>query len=146
MSNPYGYTNYQQYSPVENNSTMSSTSPTFSNLSYVTPPESSSSNYSFHAPRLRYYLSKSFDIEDDMEFCPDIPDAGSGSSPTIKRFNPYTATFFSPGQDHQTSTQNSPPSDSSHPPRIHTPRVKKPLEIVNPHSKVRVGSPGINNK
>ncbi|EGW33764.1 uncharacterized protein SPAPADRAFT_59125 [Spathaspora passalidarum NRRL Y-27907] len=102
------------------------------------------SSYSFHTPRLRYYLSKSFDIEDDLEFCPDIPETFH-TSPTMKKFNPYTATTFSPSQDlPSSSTTPGVPSNTS--PRIHTPRIKKPLEIINPQTKMRIGSPAIQNK
>lgn len=110
------------------------------------------SNYSFHTPRLRYYLSKSFDIEDDLEFCPEIPENYS-SSPSNKKFNPYTASVFSPSQ----IGRSSPPAASAMlygqnqngnatqpfnlSPRVHTPRIKKPLEIINPQTKLRVGSP-----
>ncbi|KAK6198570.1 uncharacterized protein RJT21DRAFT_115527 [Scheffersomyces amazonensis] len=118
-----------------------------------------SSNYSFHTPRLRYYLSKSFDIEDDLEFCPEISESYN-TSPTIKKFNPYTATVFSPSQEiHGSSGQHSsnsstssqqssslPTSAMSTSPRVHTPRIKKPLEIINPQTKMRVGSPAIQNK
>lgn len=111
-----------------------------------------SSNYSFHTPRLRYYLSKSFDIEDDLEFCPDIPDHlthGPNHSPSMKKFNAFTASTFSPTSNSsfsndapinltpvQTSSNANPSS-----PRIHTPRIKKPLEIINPQTKLRVSSP-----
>ncbi|ODV81078.1 uncharacterized protein CANTADRAFT_46568 [Suhomyces tanzawaensis NRRL Y-17324] len=165
MSNQYVYNNYQ-YSPSMGYASLSSmnaganggnnsnnTSPLFNNLNYVSPTSTSSSmmstsngsgssatssastggsNYSFHTPRLRYYLSKSFDIEDDMEFCPDIPEQQYSSSPNSKKFNPYTASVFSPSQE-------APPSTSS--PRVHTPRLKKPLEIIHPQTKLRVGSP-----
>lgn len=110
MSNQYYYS--QQYSPVVLNSTLNG-SPTFTPASSTS---SSSSNYSHHNPRVRYYLSKSFDIEDDLEFCPDIPDSNSQQT---KKFNPYTATTFSPSQEAVS-------------PRVHTPRIKKALEIVNP--------------
>ncbi|KAK6461246.1 hypothetical protein DFJ63DRAFT_315046 [Scheffersomyces coipomensis] len=128
-----------------------------------------SSNYSFHTPRLRYYLSKSFDIEDDLEFCPEISESNYlNTSPTIKKFNPYTATVFSPSQENHNLNQQQqqqqqvhshshtpvfiPTSNSANStgnptsPRIHTPRIRKPLEIVNPQTKLRVGSPAIQNK
>lgn len=173
MSNPYIYNNYQQssYSPPLQNGSLNNTSPTFnyvganngsldsssttsslgSSLSSTTSSMSSSapSNYSFHTPRLRYYLSKSFDIEDDLEFCPDIPEnlpAGlyhANYSPPQKKFNPYTASVFSPTATHGGMAINDHPSSPSTPnsPRVHTPRIKKPLEIVNPQTKLRVGSP-----
>lgn len=145
------------------------TSPT-SNLAYMSPPGSgnsslagslsssatsstsssglgaasslAASNYSFHTPRLRYYLSKLFDVEDDLEFCPDIPDS-LNTSPTIKKFNPYTASVFSPSQELNgtSSVSSNSSSNASSSPRVHTPRIKKPLEIINPQTKMRVGSP-----
>lgn len=172
MSSQYTYTNYQQYSPnLPNSSLLTNTSPT-ANISYLSPPgssnnslsssvssisqpsttnsmlSSSSSNYSFHTPRLRYYLSKSFDMEDDLEFCPDIPDSFH-TSPSLKKFNPYTATTFSPSQD-QTSPKSTHSATvsvgSNTSPRVHTPRIRKPLEIINPQTKMRIDSPAIQNK
>lgn len=153
MSNPYMYNNYQQYSPSMANGAMNNTSPTFHHLQYLTGTNSGSgslssasstassvsSNYSLHNPRMRYYLSKSFDLEDDLEFCPDIPETNSGS-PTIKKFNPYTATVFSP-TSHHAEVPMSPDPAMPQSPRVHTPRIKKPIEIVNPNSRVRIGSP-----
>lgn len=166
MSNQYIYNNYQQYSPNLAHTNMDNTSPTFNNINYISPGGSngtlslstsagsfvsssssyqslqssgnqSGANYSLHTPRLRYYLSKSFDIEDDLEFCPDIPETYN-SSPTIKKFNPYTASVFSPSQENPTG---SPSQAAAQSPRVHTPRIKKPLEIVNPQTKMRVSSP-----
>lgn len=163
MSNQYIYNNYQQYSPSIPNGNINTigTSPTFNSLNYNAPNSvdssassttssmgssltSNSSNYSFHTPRLRYYLSKSFDIEDDMEFCPDIPDM-AGNNPQCKRFNPYTASVFSPVIQESMPPSNhelvSPMENRPQSPRVHTPRIKKPLEIVNPQTKLRLGSP-----
>lgn len=166
MPNQYVYNSYQQlYSPSIPNGSLNvvGASPTFTNMNYNAPnsAESSassttssmgssmtgtSSNYSFHTPRLRYYLSKSFDIEDDMEFCPDIPEI-AGNSPPTKRFNPYTASVFSPViQPESNHEPMSPMNSGAQSPRIHTPRIKKPLEIVNPQTKMRVSSPAIHNK
>lgn len=117
------------------------TSPTFNNYDLGSSVSSMSSGYSYHNPRLRYYLSKSFDIEDDLEFCPDInSDHFSQSSPTIKKFNPYTASVFSPTS---TPDQPSPRNDTLQSPRVSTPRLRKPIEIINPQTKMRVASPAI---
>ncbi|KAI5970931.1 hypothetical protein CANMA_000091 [Candida margitis] len=151
---------------ASSSSSANNTSP-LNNLSYLTPPGSASnslssslssnassslfgtsvsnasSTYSFHNPRLRYYLSKSFDIEDDLEFCPEIAEHGS-SSPGLKKFNPYTSTSFSPSQElphYNTSQQSSTGGAGTNSPRVVTPRIKKPLEIVNPQTKMRVESP-----
>lgn len=150
MQNPYVYNNYQQYSPPLGESQIS-TSPTFpasylngSNNSGSSVSSASStspnvgSNYLLQNHRLRYYLSKSFDAEDDLEFCPNIPEHSSNGSPMIKKFNPYTASFFSP-----TATSEHQPMNSLTP-RARTP-IRKPLEIVNQHSKMRVGSPAATN-
>lgn len=149
MPNQYMYDSYQQYSPPLADGQIS-TSPTFSSVAYlngssnsagstgsstVSTSSSSGVNYSLHNPRLRYYLSKSFDAEDDLEFCPDIPEYSS-NSPTIKKFNPYTASVFSP-----TAITELPPTNIQTP-RVRTP-LKKPIEIVNPHTKMRIGSPAI---
>lgn len=153
MSNPYMYNSYQQYSPSMGEGQMSNTLPTFHNLQYLSDgntagssvssstSSSVSSNYSLHNPRMRYYLSKSFDAEDDLEFCPDIPESLTlNSSPTFKKFNPYTALVFSPTANHG-ELPLSPNVPSS--PRVLTPRIKKPIDIINPHTKVRVGSPAV---
>lgn len=133
----------------------SSSSPTISLMSCG--PNSAStiaSNYSLHSSRQRYYLSKSFDIEDDLEFCPDIPESHAHNG---KRFNPYTASIFSPSQESvDPSCPLSPAivaaagagaataSSRSHTP--HTPRTKKALDIVNPQTRMRVASPSIHHK
>ncbi|KAG5420813.1 hypothetical protein I9W82_002694 [Candida metapsilosis] len=146
------------------NNSACNTSP-LNNLSYLTPPGSASnslssslsstgstslfgsslsntsSTYSFHNPRLRYYMSKSFDIEDDLEFCPETVDH--------KRFNPYTSTSFSPSQElpqHSAAPQSSISGSGTQSPRVSTPRIKKALEIVNPQTRMRVGSPASQNK
>lgn len=153
MSNPYMFNSYQQYSPQMNNAQMN-TSPTFANLQYhggsahsttssslsssSSAASSVTSNYSLHNSRLRYYLSKSFDAEDDMEFCPDIPE--SFNSNHIKKFNPYTASVFAPSA-HPGEAPALPTASSAESPRTNTPRTRKPVEIVNPHTKVRIGSP-----
>lgn len=113
MPNQYVYNSYQQlYSPSIPNGSLNvvGTSPTFTNMNYNAPNSaessassttssmgssvtSNSSNYSFHTPRLRYYLSKSFDIEDDMEFCPDIPEI-AGNSPQPKDLIPTPHLCF----------------------------------------------------
>ncbi|KAI5949819.1 hypothetical protein KGF57_004642 [Candida theae] len=136
----------QQYTyniPTSKNSSGNNTSP-LNNLSYLTPP--SSSTYSYHSPRLRYYLSKSFDIEDDLEFCPEIVDRSVHNSSGMKKFNPHTSASFSPSQEYAqhsgVSQENRSTSGSgTHSPRVSTPRIKKALEIVNPQTRMRVGSP-----
>lgn len=156
-----GGNNYQsQYSPPMSNGSMNiglgngaNTSPTFNNTSHGSLESTgssgmsslgslftSASNYLFNNARMRCYLSKSFDIEDDMEFCPDIPEQYSTNSPPMKKFNPHTATSFSP------TTQNEILTNSPLSPRVTTPRIKKPLEIINPQTRMRVGSPAIQNK
>jgi len=66
----------------------------------------------------------------------------------MKKFNPYTCTSFSPSQElshHNVSLQGSAVSGSggagTNSPRASTPRIKKALEIINPQTKMRVGSP-----
>lgn len=139
-----------QYSPPISQGLINNTntSPTFnydSLGSSVSTVSSLSSSYSFHNPRLRYYLSKSFDIEDDLEFCPEIPEWNSGASPNVKKFNPYTASVFSPGTTgaHMNNEQISPITNQPQSPRVNTPRIRKPIEIINPQTKMRVGSPAI---
>ncbi|KAI5961850.1 uncharacterized protein KGF55_003821 [Candida pseudojiufengensis] len=156
MTNNNSNTYYQNTSPLNN-------------ISYITPPSSSSTNsslssslgsnlsdgilsqqlqqqqsnnlsnnYSFNysSSSLRYYASKSF--EDDDLFLPQI----KNHSTTSSKFNPYSSKTFSPSEHHQNlnnSTSGSHHIETS--PRVTTPRIKKPLEIINPHTKLRIGSP-----
>ncbi|ODV84405.1 hypothetical protein CANARDRAFT_176967 [[Candida] arabinofermentans NRRL YB-2248] len=121
--------------------------------------------------------SKGFELEDDIEFCPDIPQHAHANANanahaqaqqhSNHRFNPYTASFFSPCNSPSSSTNLttasplSPPSTTSNytnklspitpassqrpsspnlmnSPRSNTPRVKKILEIVNPHTGLKI--------
>lgn len=123
-----------------------SASPTISLMSGPSSASTISSNYSLHSSRARYYLSKSFDIEDDLEFCPDIPETHAYNG---KRFNPYTASIFSPSQESVDPSSPQSPAIVSVAPRAHTPhtpRTKKALDIVNPQTRMRVASPSIHNK
>lgn len=153
---------YNQYTPPSTNAVMhANTSPTFSNsyfplsssstasdnsstASSVSSSYSSNTSYSFQNPRLRYYMSKSFDAEDDLEFCPDIPESfEQGHSPTTKKFNPYTASIFLPTaiqELYAVGGAHSPTPPQPQSPRQLTPRIKKPLEIINPQTKMRVSS------
>lgn len=121
----------------------------------------------YNTQRSRFQAAKGFDIEDDMEFCPEIHEFLSHNHPstassatasnfTHHRFNPYTSSPFSP-QVSPTSTTAltvSPPSakmgssNLSSTPKQEatsyknlTPRSKKVLEIVNPVTGLRVTSP-----
>lgn len=120
-------------------------SPVSSLMSGPSSASTISSNFSFLTSRNRYYLSKSFDIEDDLEFCPEIPESQFNG---IKKFNPYTASVFSPSQDSvhlsRPESPNANFSSRSHTP--HTPRTNKALEIVNPQTRMRVASPPACNK
>lgn len=115
--------------------------------------------YSFHVPRLRYFLSKSFEIEDDLEFCPAIPENfnqlqlqlllqlnTTQVSPQPKKFNPYTASVFSPTSSAKESVTSSTPPTSATSPRVHTPRIRKPIEIINPQTRMRISSPALSTK
>lgn len=165
MSNQYIYNGYQQqYSPSITHGSLHGmgTSPTFNNVKYMGPNSvdsttssasssiatsfSGASSISLHAPRLRYYLSKSFDVEDDLVFCPDIPEGMLQTSPSIKKFNPYTATVFSPKSAAESIAAagghepSSPMNNRPQLPRAHTPRLRRPLEIVNPQTKMKIGA------
>ena len=98
---------------------------------------SSGLNFLYHNPRVRYYLLKSFDLEDDLEFCPEIPEHYDINN-TIKKFNPYTATVFLPKEAYGNVPGS--PVVPSLLPRPRTPRIKKAIEIVNPHTKSKIGS------
>lgn len=126
----------------DNASSTSSTSSSLGLLSLYLNGSSGASSYSYQNPRLRYYMSKSFDIEDDLEFCPDIPE-NFENSPPAKKFNPYTASVFLP-QEVYGAAPGSPVTNRPQSPRLRTPRIKKPLEIINPQTKLRVASASIN--
>jgi len=111
---------------------------------------------SLYSSRARFNASKGFDLEDDLEFCPEIHEYHT-THQSHHRFNPYTSHTFSP--------QNSPSTSSAHTtspitrkdlnghgngngnhghndvPKVVTPRAKKVLDIVNPATGLRVGSP-----
>ncbi|ODQ83119.1 hypothetical protein BABINDRAFT_159573 [Babjeviella inositovora NRRL Y-12698] len=126
-------------------------SPTFSTLN----PSSSSSSQAngntsnvslYQLPsRARYLVSKSF--EDDYEFMPEISSKYAAPLSPNSKFNPYTSSVFSPNS--LPSNVHSPIStptqtratavDES--PRVHTPRIKRPLEIKNPLTGMKVASP-----
>ena len=172
MSNHHIYNSYQQpqqqYSPSVAHGSLNvmGTSPTFANVNYIGPSSVDSSTsstvssqgsgfssygsrYSLYRPRLRHYLSKSFDVEDDLEFCPEIPEC-FGQSPPMKKFNPYTATVFSPtsqleGMGYVKPKEFATGAFPKRPlsPKVNTPRLKRPLEIINPQTKTKVESPGI---
>lgn len=146
---------YQQYTPPPNNAAMhygpppGSYSPTFGSFggldtSSATSSASSSLGLSpgllYLTPYLRYYLSKLFDIEDDLEFCPDIPET-SETSPAAKKFNPYTASVFLPTSVQEIYAAGGTSSPlNARPQSPHTPRIKKALDIVNPQTRMRVAS------
>ncbi|ODV97436.1 hypothetical protein PACTADRAFT_2003 [Pachysolen tannophilus NRRL Y-2460] len=113
--------------------------------------------------RQRFIHSKGFDIEDDLEFCPEIHDYQhqqhqhhqQQQAQQAHKFNPYTSSTFSPISPNQSlaSGGNVPLSPSfkkatpvqqvnaPSSPRINTPRTKKALEIINPLTGTKVGSP-----
>ncbi|CEP22529.1 unnamed protein product [Cyberlindnera jadinii] len=106
--------------------------------SYPTPRSNGSPSLNFaslYSNRNRLSASKGFELEDDLEFCPEIQYSPSQQSYTHHKFNPYTSTSFSPtvSPTSQNATTNSP--------KTITPRAKKVLEIVNPVTGLRVGSP-----
>ncbi|CDK27218.1 unnamed protein product [Kuraishia capsulata CBS 1993] len=101
-------------------------------------PATSSTSSSYPSSRARFMSSKGFEFEDDVEFCPDIPEK-----------------VFAHSQQHQQHSQqhsNQGSSSDSSPrvakvgspsPKFATPRVKKALDIVNPATGMRVGSPSL---
>lgn len=110
----------------------------------------------------RFLLSKGFGWQDDLEFCPVVLDSQpqllqqlqNDSSNTNTNQNTHTplnsssSTFSSPSYTISPPTQqqqqvNISPSQSksNSTPLTHTPRAKKVLDIVNPHTGLRVGSP-----
>lgn len=99
---------------------------------------------SLYSNRARLNAQKGFDLEDDMEFCPEIPQANNF---THHKFNPYTSSTFSPTVSptsqnaHTTSPLPKKENADNMSPRGITPRAKKVLEIVNPLTGMRVGSP-----
>lgn len=132
---------------------------------YPTPRASNlSPNLNFaslYSNRARFNASKGFDLEDDLEFCPEINESyshlhSSSQNFTHHKFNPYTCATFSPQVSPtsanalttspvpKTATNVTTPTSSSlgeRSPRVITPRAKKVLEIVNPVTGLRVSSP-----
>lgn len=156
--NGYVYNN----SPLNNNAGLNQSSASaYNNLNlstrntsnlngiYPTPRVSNlSPNLNFaslYSTRARFNASKGFDLEDDLEFCPEIHEHHTVQH---HKFNPYTSHTFSP--------QASPSTPSAHTtspitkkdinagndgPKVITPRAKKVLDIVNPATGLRVSSP-----
>lgn len=85
-------------------------------------------------------LGKGFDIEDDMEFCPEITEKLPEESSGLK-FNPYTSSTFSPKTSPQPISSPLVKGENISSPRTMTPRTKKVLDIVNPATGMRVASP-----
>lgn len=149
---PHPYLNGHEYlssngSPTDQHSLMPGSAS--SSVSSASGPE-----YSFYIPRLRYFLSKSFEMEDDLEFCPAIPEnfnqtllqlSTTQLSPQPKKFNPYTASVFSPTSSSKETITTTPPA-SALSPRVHTPRIRKPIEIINPQTRMRISSPALSSK
>lgn len=156
------FSNGNQFqSPLNGHSTLNTSSGysqdvNGSSFASSSPVSSVSSSFS----RQKYLSSKGFDIEDDLEFCPEILPIHHSPGGGVK-FNPYTSMTFSPispTTDNATTVvspssqiastvKKTPVQDRSLTlsPRIHTPRIKKPLEIINPLTGSKVDSPGIRN-
>ncbi|OUM55292.1 hypothetical protein BVG19_g4800 [[Candida] boidinii] len=182
------------YQPLSLSSTNTSINSLASNNNNTNTNNNSSSNLSINT-RARFMCSKGFELEDDIEFCPDIQlniIASNNNNNNNGKFNPYTSITFSPNgsailpatptMDHSslspvdlnpsdilskttgtnnttatttattttaTTTTTTPTNElirpSSPSPKNFTPRVKKILEIVNPHTGLRVGSPVLRN-
>lgn len=105
---------------------------------------------SLYSNRARFNVSKGFELEDDLEFCPEIHEIRNNHF-THHKFNPYTTTTYSPQVSPTLSNNNASPTTktttpinknvSPASPRVITPRAKKVLEIVNPVTGLRVSSP-----
>ncbi|CCH44431.1 hypothetical protein BN7_3995 [Wickerhamomyces ciferrii] len=153
--NGYIYNN----SPLNNNATLSQpSSSAYNNLNlsirstgqgvYPTPRASNSPNLNFaslYSSRARFHASKGFDLEDDLEFCPEIHEHHAVQH---HRFNPYTSHTFSPKNSPSTiAVDTTSPitrkdyTTTNESPKNITPRAKKVLEIVNPATGLRVSSP-----
>ncbi|CAH2451249.1 Hypothetical protein PP7435_CHR4-0848 [Komagataella phaffii CBS 7435] len=109
---------------------------------------SSNSSASTSSSRARFNASRSFDQEDDMEFCPEI---GFYPPSTYSKFNPYTSSTFSPTSSPTEKIATTPaslarPKTRSTLPGSSGARTNKPLEIVNPVTGLRVASPSTGAK
>lgn len=118
----------------------------------------------------RFLLSKGFGWQDDLEFCPVVLDAAAApgdNASGAKTAADSSQHYFVPTDAAAAAAytlQHSPPSSAASSaaagsasnaatspntslsartasPLIHTPRAKKILDIVNPHTGLRVGSP-----
>lgn len=105
----------------------------------------------------RFLLSKGFGWQDDLEFCPVVLDAPqnddgvAGLSTHNDTTSPATTAPSTTSSTASLSSSTASPTASATAtasasgrtasPLIHAPRAKKVLEIVNPHTGLRVGSP-----
>lgn len=100
----------------------------------------------------RFLLSKGFGWQDDLEFCPVVLDAAaapgdnaSGAKTAADSSQHYFVPTDAAAAAGSASTAATSPNTSlsarTGSPLIHTPRAKKILDIVNPHTGLRVGSP-----
>lgn len=99
----------------------------------------------------RFLLSKGFGWQDDLEFCPVVLDARqnhdgvAGLSTHNDTTSPATTASSTTSSGASLSSSTASPTASASgrtaSPLIHAPRAKKVLEIVNPHTGLRVGSP-----
>ncbi|QPG75578.1 hypothetical protein FOA43_002935 [Brettanomyces nanus] len=106
----------------------SASSSGYQSLALSSPQSSLSSLYSSH--RTRFMSSKGFELEDDIEFCPQIVNFANHSPVQTHSSNIKNSVFMSPSS----------PSTHQRSPRVHTPRVRKALDIVNPHTGMRIES------
>lgn len=91
-----------------------------------------------------FLSAKSFDIEDDLQFCPAVLDSLPTPPATHPQATPSTITSTS------TSTPTAvavgvgaaaAAATTATTPLAVTPRIKKALDIINPHTGLRVASP-----
>lgn len=137
----------QRYSPNSGYMSLpsSTSSSGYQSQAGFSSPESSLSSL-YTTSRARFMCSKGFELEDDIEFCPRIVDLenlsaidastnSSSHSPQTKHdaitYNSFNHTYYGVKSKAASETIT---------PKVTTPRIRKPLEIVDPHTGMRIES------
>ncbi|GMM30015.1 hypothetical protein DAMA08_027600 [Martiniozyma asiatica (nom. inval.)] len=104
-------------------------------------------NQSIYAIRSRFICQKGFEVEDDMEFCPQIVTAAAieaMDNNSIPNNASMTGIVNNSNLSGDANPNNSPLAQTAISRSAtpvggsSTPRVKKVLEIVNPHTGMRL--------
>lgn len=108
-------------------------------------PESSLSSL-YTTSRARFMCSKGFELEDDIEFCPKIVDLETLGASNDSAYNsthspqekPHPFMDSSFNRTYYASKIRATSETTSA--NVSTPRIRKPLEIVDPHTGMKIES------